>query len=113
MTDIVFLLLIFFMLTVSFITPTGLAVDLPTSQTTHTPSPQVQVTITAGLDYYVDNQKTTLAQLAPMLQARLSSRNGTLLLQVDKSVPVAYMIKVVDIASSLHAHVFVATRPDR
>lgn len=113
MTDIVFLLLIFFMLTVSFVTPTGLTVDLPTSRTTNTLTPQAHVTITAALDYYVDNQKTTLSQLEGMLQERLSPQDGILLLQVDKSVPIAYMIKVVDIASSLHAQVSVATRPDR
>lgn len=112
MTDIVFLLLIFFMLTVSFVTPTGLTVDLPTSHTTSTVAPQVYVTITATLDYYIDNQKTTLSQLAGILSERLSSQGSILLLQVDKSVPIEYMIKVVDIASSLHAHVSVATRPD-
>lgn len=109
MTDIVFLLLIFFMLSLSFVTATGLSVDLPPSQTTHALTPQVSVTITSELDYYVDNQKITPLQLKNILQTKLNAQNNILLLQVDKSVPIEHMIKVADIANSLHAKVSVAT----
>jgi len=111
MTDIVFLLLIFFMLTASFVTPAGLPIDLPTSNTSVTATPQVSVTITASLDYYINNQPIVFSQLKDMLQKELPAQDGIVLLQVDKSVPIEYMIKVVDIASSLHAQVSVATRP--
>lgn len=110
MTDIMFLLLIFFMLTVSFITPTGLTVELPASHTTNPLVPQVHVTITSALDYYIDGQETTLGQLERILAERLNAQNGSLLLEVDKSVPIEHMVKVADIASSLHAKVSVATR---
>lgn len=112
MTDIVFLLLIFFMLTASFVTPTGLPIDLPTSRTTITTTPQAYVTITAELDYYVDDESVAFSQLQDMLQKKLPAQDGILLVQVDKAVPIEYVIKVVDIASSLHAQVSVATRPD-
>lgn len=113
MTDIIFLLLIFFMLTVSFTTPTGLTVELPTSHTTNTLVPQVHVTITSALDYYIDDQETTLEQLGRILAKRLQAQNGILLLEVDKSVPIEHMVKVADIASLLHAKVSVATRTDQ
>lgn len=112
MTDIVFLLLIFFMLTVSSVTPQALPVDLPTSNNADILLPQVNVTITAALDYYVDQQKTTREQLAGLLQQKLEQDQRLVLLQVDKSVPIAHVIYVTDIAASLQAQVAVATQPD-
>ena len=112
MTDIVFLLLIFFMLTVSSVTPQALPVDLPTSNNADILLPQVNVTITAALDYYVDQQKTTRAQLAGLLQQKLDQDQRLVLLQVDKSVPSAHVIYVTDLAALLQAQVAVATQPD-
>ncbi|ACE05507.1 Biopolymer transport protein ExbD/TolR [Candidatus Amoebophilus asiaticus 5a2] len=112
MTDIVFLLLIFFMLTVSFVTPTGLVVDLPASHSANTLSPQIQITITSKLDYYIDNEPVKLEDLGSILQEKISQKSNLILLQVDRSIPVQHMIQVIDIANSLHAQVSVATRPD-
>lgn len=112
MTDIVFLLLIFFMLTVSFVTPTGLAIDLPTSYTANTLTPQVQVIITSKLDYYVDDEPVKFDELTAVLQQKISQKSNLILLQVDRSVPIQHMIQIVDIANSLHAQVSVATRTD-
>ncbi|OJW68946.1 MAG: biopolymer transporter ExbD [Candidatus Amoebophilus sp. 36-38] len=112
MTDIIFLLLIFFMLTVSFVTPIGLAIDLPASHSANIVTPQVQVTITSKLDYYVDNEPVRYEELGTILQQKISQKSNLVLLQVDRSVPIQHMIQVVDIANSLHAQVSVATRPD-
>jgi biopolymer transport protein ExbD len=112
MTDIVFLLLIFFMLTVTSVAPQALLIDLPmSSNATDISSPQVNVMITADLTYYVDYQRTTREQLAGLLQHKLVADQRSVLLQVDESVPVAHMIYVTDIAASLHAKVAVATSP--
>eukprot|EP01132_Coremiostelium_polycephalum_P000333 gene333-425_t len=109
MTDIISILLMFFMLTVSFPNatskPIGLTVDLPTSQSTHELVAQIQVTITARLDCYVDNESISLENLAQHLKGKISLQNNLVLLQIDQSVPVQYMIKVFDIANSLHAQV--------
>jgi biopolymer transport protein ExbD len=114
MTDIVFLLLIFFMLTVSSVAPQALPIeiDLPLSSNADTLLPQVNVMITADLTYYVDDQKTTRERLEGLLQQKLSTAQRLVLLQVDKSVPIAHMIYVTDIAASLHAKVAVATQPN-
>ncbi|MCU0317939.1 MAG: biopolymer transporter ExbD [Amoebophilaceae bacterium] len=112
MTDIVFLLLIFFMLTVTSVTPQALLIDLPmSSNATDISPPQVNVMITADLTYYVDHQRITREQLAGLLQQKLVADQRSVLLQVDESVPVAHMIYVTDIAASLHAKVAVATSP--
>ena len=113
MTDIVFLLLIFFMLTFASIAPQALHIDLPLSNNAETLAPQVNVIITADLEYYIDHQRTTREQLKESLQQILNTTTQRfVLLQVDQSVPVAHMIYVTDIAASLHAKVAVATRSD-
>lgn len=112
MTDIVFLLLIFFMLTVSSVTNQGLPVDLPQSNNAEVQIPQVNVTITADLNYYINQQKIKKEQLEEHLKQKLDKTQPLVLLQIDKSVPVAHMIYVTDIAAALKAKVSVATQPN-
>ena len=59
MTDLIFLLLIFFMLTSSFVTPSGLPVNLPTSVASTIEVQKVSVTVTKDLQFFV-NLKTKI-----------------------------------------------------
>ena len=63
MTDIIFLLLIFFMLTASFVTPSGLPVNLPSSKSSTIVIQKVSVTITKDLKYFVNDQETSIENL--------------------------------------------------
>ena len=113
MTDIVFLLLIFFMLTVSPMAPQALSVDLPTSNHAEASPAQVNVTITTALEYYVDGAATPQEEVPALLRQKLSNNDTSLvLLQIDQKVPVAHMIYVTDLAAALNAKVAVATKPD-
>jgi biopolymer transport protein ExbD len=111
--DIIFLLLIFFMLTSSFVTPSGLPVNLPSSKTSNIVMQRVSVTITPDLKYYVNDQPTPRDQLESALSASLSGADeGVVVLNVDKSVPVEHLVNVAGIATSLNARVSIATRPE-
>ncbi len=112
MTDIVFLLLIFFMLTASFITPSGLPVNLPSSKTSEIVLQKVSVTITAKGDYYINDQKINENQLEGSLRSSLTGKEGVVVVHCDKSVPVEYLVKVAGIATALEAKVSIATKPD-
>jgi biopolymer transport protein ExbD len=111
MTDMVFLLLIFFMLSTSFVASPSLPIDLPASHTVHSTTAQVSISITSSLNYYIENQQIDLAELKAVLPGKLPPQNGMVLLQVDKSVPIEYVIEVMDIVNSLHAEISIATRP--
>ena len=111
MTDIIFLLLIFFMLTASFVTPSGLPVSLPSSKSSTIVMQKVSVTITKDLRYYVNDQRTNIRRLPDDLQAALNGQEGLVVLHVDKSVPTEHLINVASIATSLKAKVSVATKP--
>ncbi|MEM9340047.1 MAG: biopolymer transporter ExbD [Bacteroidota bacterium] len=112
MTDIVFLLLIFFMLTASFITPSGLPVNLPSSKSSEIVMQKVSVTITKGLSYYVNNQKTSRGNIESRLRNALGGEEGIVVLHCDASVPSERLVEVAGIAASLRAKVSVATKPE-
>lgn len=111
MTDMVFLLLIFFMLTSSFITPSGLPVNLPSSKTSTIEVQKVSVTVTQDLQYYVNDKRVTRGTLEGMLKANLAGPNGVVVLHIDKSVPTEELVYVAGIATSLEAKVSIATKP--
>jgi biopolymer transport protein ExbD len=111
MTDIIFLLLIFFMLTSSFITPSGLPVSLPTSRSSNIVMQKVSVTITPNLQYFVNDQRVTMDNLETELARELEGKEGVVVLHVDKSVPVEHLVNVAGIATALKANVTIATKP--
>jgi len=111
MTDIIFLLLIFFMLTASFVTPSGLPVNLPSSESSTIVMQKVSVTITKDLRYYVNDERTNIRRLPDDLKAALKGQEGVVVLHVDQSVPTEHLIRVAGIATALKARVSVATRP--
>ena len=110
--DIIFLLLIFFMLTSSFVTPAGLPVNLPSSKKSAITLQKATVTITSDLKYYVNDRQTESDNLETALRAALTDKDGVVVLNVDKSVPVEYLVKVAGIATALDAKVSIATKPE-
>jgi biopolymer transport protein ExbD len=111
MTDLIFLLLIFFMLTSSFVTPSGLPVNLPTSKASTLEVQKVSVTITSDLQFYVDDRKVTRATIEGELKSKLADPNGVVVLHIDESVPTREMVYVAGIATALEARVSIATKP--
>ena len=112
MTDIVFLLLIFFMLTASFITPSGLPVNLPSAASSSIVMQKNSVTITADLKYYINQREVSLNNLERELSRIAPEPNGSLTIHVDKSVDSEFLIKVAGIAAKLRQKVTVVTKPE-
>lgn len=111
MTDLIFLLLIFFMLTSSFITPSGLPVNLPTSVASTIEVQKVSVTVTKDLQFYVNDKRVTKSSLEGELKSKLSGPKGVVVLHIDESVPTREMVYVAGIATKLEARVSIATKP--
>ncbi|MGM0946114.1 MAG: ExbD/TolR family protein [Bacteroidota bacterium] len=111
MTDIIFLLLIFFMLTSSFITPSGLPVNLPSSETSDIAMQEVTVSVTKDLKYAVNDRVVSRDQIKGELTSLLSGKQGQVVLHIDKEVPVEYLVEIGGIAAGLEANVSIATKP--
>jgi len=112
MTDIIFLLLLFFILTNSFVTPSGLPVNLPASKSADIVLQKVSVTITKDLKYFVNDKSVSINQLEGVLRNSLTEKMGVVVLHCDEGVPVKHLVKVAGIATALEARVSIATRPD-
>lgn len=111
MTDIIFLLLIFFMLTSSFITPSGLQVNLPSSETSDIVMQEVTVSVTKDLRYSVNDRVVSREQVKGELTGLLEGKKGQVVLHIDKDVPVEYLVEIGGIAAGLEANVSIATKP--
>jgi biopolymer transport protein ExbD len=112
MTDIVFLLLIFFMLTSSFITPSGLPVNLPSAKKSTLEMQKVSVTVTKDLQYFVNDKKVSRGALEGELKILLTGQQGVVVLHIDKDVATEYLVEVAGIAAALEAKVSIATKPN-
>jgi biopolymer transport protein ExbD len=117
MTDIIFLLLIFFMLTSNFATPSGLRINVPTSKASAKVVPTVNISVTKDLKYYLNSVEIPLDILEEELRYTLSQNNAqaeetTIVLRVDKDVPVQYLVNVAGIAAKLRAKVTIAALPE-
>lgn len=111
MTDIIFLLLIFFMLTSSFITPSGLPVNLPSSEASDIIMQEVTVTVTNDLRFSVNDREVSREQIKSELTSLLEGKKGQVVLHIDKTVPVEYLVEIGGIAAALEANVSIATIP--
>jgi biopolymer transport protein ExbD len=111
MTDLIFLLLVFFMLTSSFVTPSGLPVNLPTSKASTIEVQKISVTVTKDLRYYINEKKITKATLEGELKSRLAGPGGSVVLHIDKDVASEHLVYVAGIATALEAKVVIATKP--
>jgi len=111
MTDVVFLLLIFFMLTSSFITPSGLPVSLPSAKKSKIVMQKVTVTITKDLKYYINDRRVSRSRIEQEMKRELNGEESMVTLHIDKEVPTEYLVEVAGIAASLNAKVSIATKP--
>ncbi len=111
MTDIIFLLLIFFMLTSTLVHPNALKLVLPQSKNQTSAKPQTSVSITADLRYYVETKRVSFKELEPALQAKLGSQPDMYIaLHVDENVPMKEVVKVMNIAKKNKYKLILATR---
>lgn len=103
LTDIVLLLVIFFLLTSQFVIQTGVKVKLPGSRTSEqSEATQLVVTITAGNAVYVGSEQVGIDLLAVKLKELLQLKNeNNLVIRSDKTVQIDRIIKVIDAAKSV------------
>jgi biopolymer transport protein ExbD len=99
------------MLTSSFVTPSGLPVNLPSSSSSTIEVQKVSVTITQDLKYFVNEKQVTRGSLQNELKSKIATPEGVVILHIDKSVPTEELVYVAGIATGLKARVSIATKP--
>jgi|TARA_B110000967_G_scaffold31274_1_gene29614 biopolymer transport protein ExbD len=110
MTDIVFLLLIFFIIISSVVKDPALKLVLPKGVNNVNPVNQViVVSVDKNLDYAVDDKKTTYERLPSVLQEVLTAApDATVSIRGDKDIRYEDVMNVVMLADKLGAKVVLA-----
>lgn len=113
MTDVVFNLLIFFMLTSTLVHPNALKLMLPKGSVQTSAKPQTTVSITSDLKLYVEtSQMANLEQLEAVLKQKLGANPETFIaLHADKSVPFDNVVQILNIAQKNNYKLIIATSP--
>lgn len=110
MTDIVFLLLIFFMITSTLIAPNALKLLLPQSKHQTAANPITTVSITRDAKFFIETTRVDISQLEYELQRRLQDEpEPTISLHVDENVPMKEVVKVMNIAKDNRYKLILAT----
>ncbi|GLB52837.1 biopolymer transporter ExbD [Neptunitalea chrysea] len=110
MTDIVFLLLVFFMLTAN--SPNALDLLLPKARGKTTKQQNVSVSINKNLQYFVDEKQISADDLEQELKVALKGEEKpTIILRVEETVPIENAVTVMDIANQNSYKVILAVRP--
>jgi biopolymer transport protein ExbD len=113
MTDLVFLLLIFFMITSTMVSPNALKLLLPQSNNQTSAKPATTVSITGDLQFYVEQKRVRFEDLERELQQKLMDvPDPTFSLHMDKTVDVEHMVRVMNIARNNRYKVILATAPE-
>lgn len=114
MTDIVFLLLIFFMLTSTLVTTNALDLVLPNSTAQTVKKQRVSVSINENFEYFIDKEVVELKYIEAQLIDKLAGQDEqVVVLRVDKSVPIEYAVEVMDIAYRNKFKIVLATQQKR
>lgn len=118
MTDIVFLLLIFFMVTSTLVAPNALKLLLPQSNNQTAAKPITTISVTKDLRYYINDdgrlRRIEFREIEPFLQNRYGIGNDDIYisLHAEKSVPWDEVVKIMNIARKNKYKMIAATAPE-
>ncbi len=105
MSDLVFLLLIFFMITSTLISPNAVKLLLPESSSKTMAKQNVTVYIDEGYNFYVGETAVPVELLGSAIAAGIEQGidDACVVLRSDKTVPVQYVVNVIDAVNNLNA----------
>lgn len=113
MTDIVFLLLIFFMLASTLVTTNAIDILLPKADGKTENKKSIAVSITKDLNYYIDEKLVGESVLEYELKEALANLDQpTIVLRAEKTVAIENVVKVMDIANRNKFKVILAVKPN-
>jgi biopolymer transport protein ExbD len=120
MSDLVFLLLIFFMLTSTLVAPNAIKLLLPSSNSKTMSKQTVTVYINKERQFFVEEEPVSAAKLKNILFSKIrNEQNASVVLRADKTVPVQDIVTVIDAVNTINKEqntkhkVILATKPNR
>lgn len=112
MTDIVFLLLIFFMLTSTLVSPNALKLLLPNSKAKTLEKQTISISITKDISFYINENPVQENTIEKELKILIKDKKEAgIILHTDKTVAIEHIVKIMDIAYRNKYKIVLATQP--
>lgn len=114
LTDIIFLLLIFFLLTSTLVAPNAIPMLLPNSSSQAQATETVSVSIDGSLNYFINGKPVTTDALEMSISSALAGKEDQgIVLYADKTVPIDNVVQVLNVANKMKIKVVLATVPEK
>jgi biopolymer transport protein ExbD len=115
LSDIMFFLLLFFLITSTMATPNVLKLLLPSAKSSsQSVKHPLTISVTSELQYAINDTPVSSDQLEPAIQQAIKDQpDPTALLKVDKSVQVQNLVDLLDIGSRLKIKMVLATQTSK
>jgi len=112
MNDIMFFLMLFFLIMSTLLNPNVIKLTLPSSKHNQTlRQKEVSISITKDLQYFIDNQSVPFEQIETYLAVELQkSKDLTVILRCDSGIPVQELVNVLEIGNKLKVKMVLATK---
>lgn len=112
MLDVVFILLIFFIVTAVFVKEPGVDVQRPLTTTEERVRPTILVAVTADDEVWVNRQVYQMNQLRNVLEQLLQENpRAEAMIQGDADAPVGTVLDVQELLQQMEVPVTISTRP--
>lgn len=113
MTDLMFLLLIFFMVATTLINQNALNIQLPKSTNNVTDKPTTTLSVTEDLKYFIDNQPVQYSEIESRLKTKFQGvEKPVVMLSMDKRVKIEEFTKFMNMAKANGFSLFLMTSPN-
>lgn len=119
LNDIMFFLLLFFLIISTLVTPAAIKVALPSSNTSNevVSKKSIQLAITADGRYFLDDREIIFEEIEPALQAIMAQKADdeeiNILLQADRSLPLQDVVDVIDIGNANKIKMVLFTKKEK
>lgn len=111
LNDIMFFLLLFFLIVSSLANPNVIKLLLPNSKSAQNLNKQqISISITKDKKYYLDSRQINFNDIEPFLKSRMGSlQEPTVILRLENSLPIQDLVDVLEIGNRLQVKMVMAT----
>jgi len=112
LNDIMFFLLLFFLIVATMVNPNVIKLLLPTATTSQSiTAKQINLSITADKKYYIEKQEVPIENLEAALNAKCKAvKEPTIILRIDGALTVQDLVDVLQIGTKINVKMVLATK---
>jgi biopolymer transport protein ExbD len=111
MNDIMFFLMLFFIITSTLLNPSMIKVSLPSARSSQTiQKKEINLTMTKEKIYFVNNTQVSFEALEPQLKKEMAiSPDAFIMLRFDNTLPIQDLVNVLSLGNKLNSKMIIAT----